>query len=302
MASTLSAVQHVRKMRGGAQSHLMLASDGHYYVVKFQNNPQHLRVLANEMFASKIGHQLGLPIAPVAVIDVSEWLIEHSPDLRIELAGHTVRCGSGRQFGSRYVVDPIEGQVFDYLPETMAPEIKNLQDFGRVTVLDKWVGNADGRQAVFFKKPRARMYRAAFIDHGYCFNSHEWTFPDLPLLGVYYRNYVYRQVTGWESFEPALSRAEQMTWFDLWHCADEIPQAWYEGDTHGLRRLVEALYERRSIIRALVEDFRHSPRNPFPNWGFSQSRSGTTHAPTAQPAPTKALTMAAQPLLSACGA
>jgi hypothetical protein len=48
-------VQHVRRMRGGSQSHLMRASDGHFYVVKFQNNPQHLRVLANEMFATRLG-------------------------------------------------------------------------------------------------------------------------------------------------------------------------------------------------------------------------------------------------------
>jgi hypothetical protein len=31
------AVQHVRRMRGGAQAHLMRARDGHFYVVKFQN-------------------------------------------------------------------------------------------------------------------------------------------------------------------------------------------------------------------------------------------------------------------------
>jgi hypothetical protein len=34
-------------MRGGAQSHL--CDGGGYYIVKFQNNPQHIRVLANEM-------------------------------------------------------------------------------------------------------------------------------------------------------------------------------------------------------------------------------------------------------------
>ena len=49
----IAAVQHVRRMRGGAQSHLMRCSDGHFYVVKFQNNPQHRRVLANEMFATR---------------------------------------------------------------------------------------------------------------------------------------------------------------------------------------------------------------------------------------------------------
>ena len=44
-------------MRGGAQSHLMFADDGHYYVVKFQNNPQHIRVLANELIATRIAER-----------------------------------------------------------------------------------------------------------------------------------------------------------------------------------------------------------------------------------------------------
>jgi hypothetical protein len=33
----VEAVQHIRRMRGGAQSHLMRADDGHFYVVKFKN-------------------------------------------------------------------------------------------------------------------------------------------------------------------------------------------------------------------------------------------------------------------------
>jgi len=41
-------------MRGGAQSHLIQASDGLYYIVKFRNNPQHRRILVNELIASKI--------------------------------------------------------------------------------------------------------------------------------------------------------------------------------------------------------------------------------------------------------
>ena len=48
------AVEHIRRMRGGAQSHLMRCDDGGYYIVKFQNNPQHIRVLANEMLGTKI--------------------------------------------------------------------------------------------------------------------------------------------------------------------------------------------------------------------------------------------------------
>src|SRR6266851_2180303 len=62
MSVPLHAIQHIRRMRGGSQAHLLRASDGAYYVTKFKNNPQHLRVLANEMFASRLGQWLGLPV------------------------------------------------------------------------------------------------------------------------------------------------------------------------------------------------------------------------------------------------
>jgi len=134
-------------------------------------------------------------------------------------------------------------------------------------VLDKWTCNSDGRQAVFCRKrPRSQRYSATFIDQGYCFNASEWTFPDYPLRGVYATNCVYQGVTGWEAFEPALTRAEEMDSEAIWRCAVDIPEEWYEADRDGLRRLVEALYRRRCLIRRLINIFRESMRNPFPNW------------------------------------
>ena len=65
--------------------------------------------------------------------------------------------------------------------------------------LDKWTANANGRQAVFARRQRERRYQAVFIDFGYCFHAGEWRFEDAPLRGVYYRNDVYREITGWES-------------------------------------------------------------------------------------------------------
>ena len=47
--------------------------------------------------------------------------------------------------------------------------------------------------------------------------------------------------------------------------ADEIPYEWY-GERAELQRLLNCLLERRGIVRQLVEDFRTSSRNPFPNW------------------------------------
>ena len=60
MAAMKLAVEHVRRMRGGAQVQLMRCDDEAYYIVKFQNNPQHLRILANEMLATRLAARLGL--------------------------------------------------------------------------------------------------------------------------------------------------------------------------------------------------------------------------------------------------
>jgi hypothetical protein len=265
MEPCLYAVQQIRRLRGGSQAHLLRASDGGYYVTKPQNNAQHVKVLANEMFATRLGQLLGLPVPSVHGIEVSEWLIEHTPELRIELASSSAPWKPGVHLASRYVADPGNDWVFDYLPEAMLQRVDNLSDFARMLVLDRWTSNADGRQAVFIRRAN-RCYSATFIDQGYCFNAGEWNFPDSPLRGVYANNCVYRQVTGWDAFEPALTRTEEMEIDNIWRIAAAIPPEWYESDTDGLNRLVEMLYRRRAMVRDLIVAFRNSSRSPFPSW------------------------------------
>jgi hypothetical protein len=253
-------------MRGGAQGHLMRCSDGHFYVVKFRNNPQHTRVLANELLGTRLAQQAGLPVPATEVVEVGEWLVEHTPELNIQLAHNTIQCQAGLQFGSRYVVSPLEGQVFDYLPVEMLDRVRNLETFAGMLAMDKWTGNANGRQAAFWRKLREKKYTATFIDQGYCFNAGEWTFPDYPLRGVYARNEVYASVRGWESFEPWLSRVEKMEEDKVWSLAGEIPPEWYGGEWEELEKLVQTLIRRRGTVRELIDAFRVSPRRPFPEW------------------------------------
>jgi hypothetical protein len=261
----IEAVQHVSRMRGGAQSHLMRASDGHYYVVKFQNNPQHLRVLANELLATKLGELLGLPVPQVEVVQVGAWLIEHTPELRIELVHGTVSCVPGLQCGSRFVVPPSQGEVQEFLSDWILDRLRNPEAFAGALILDKWTCNADGRQAAYWKKSRERKWTVTFIDQGYCFNAGEWTFPDSPLRGVYARNEVYRGVTGWNSFEPWLSRLQELDEQKLWQVAETVPPTWY-GETCDMERLIEQLIKRRNRVPELILDFKNSSRHPFPNW------------------------------------
>ena len=261
----VAAVQHVRRMRGGAQSHLMRCSDGHFYVVKFQDNPQHTRVLANEMVATRLAQAAGLPVPATEVVEVDSWLIEHTPELRFELAHGSKACTPGLQFGSRFVIPPMQGQVYDYLPEHLLDRVRNLGAFAGILALDKWTCNANGRQAAFWKKSRERKFTVSFIDQGYCFNAGEWTFPDSPLRGTYARNDVYREVTGWESFQPWLGNIESMDEQTMWRCAEEVPTAWY-GESCEMERLVETLCRRRARVAGLILEFRKSSREPFPKW------------------------------------
>ena len=215
------AVQAIRRMRGGAQSQLMLGSDGKLWVVKFQNNPQHLRVLANELIATRLAEAVGLTVPACDVVEVTEWLVRHTAEMIVERGrGVVERCAPGLQFGSQFVGGLMPGQVVDYLPESHMDEVRNLAEFAGMLCVDKWTGNCNGRQAVFERRPRERKYRAAFIDQGFCFNAGEWTFPDAPLRGVFARNQVYEKVTGWDSFDPWLHRVESFAAEKLWQIAE----------------------------------------------------------------------------------
>jgi hypothetical protein len=245
----------------------MLGADGKLWVVKFQNNPQHRRVLANEFLATRLAAAAGLTVPVCDVVEVTGWLVANTLDMVVELPrGQRERYVPGLQFGSQFVGGLMPGQVVDYLPDPQLDEVRNLREFAGILVIDKWAGNCNGRQAVFERRPRERRYRATFIDQGFCFNAGEWNFPDSPLRGVYQRNRVYASVTGWESFEPWLSKVEAMSADTIWRIAEQVPPEWYGDDTMVLEGLMEQMLLRRSRVRELIASFRDSNREPFPMW------------------------------------
>lgn len=260
------AVEYVRRMRGGAQAHLLRAEDGGYWVVKFQNNPQHIRILANELLGSRLAARLGLPVPRAEVIRVDDWLITHTPELHIQLGNQRVPCRSGFQFGSRYPGEPGQVMVYDALTDERLPEVENLSAFQGALVFDKWTCNCNGRQVIYWMNGRRSGYHLEMIDQGFCFNAGEWNFPDSPLRGLYPRLRVYKAVRGMESFEPYLSRVENFSTADLDRIATEIPPAWYESDRDALDQLLERIYARRTRVRELLGAARDSDRQPFPHW------------------------------------
>ena len=260
-------------MRGGAQAHLLRCDDRSYYIVKFQNNPQHPRILANELLGTRLAARMGLCVPHVEVVEVRPELIAYTAELVIQLGMGRKPCSTGKQFGSQFPGDPAQLAVHDFLPDEQLVAVRNLRDFLGVLVFDKWTCNTNGRQAIFFREagdPADQAYpayQAMMIDNGFCFNAGEWDFPDAPLRGLYARHRVYESVSSMDAFEPWLDRLEhRITEAALGEEAEQIPPEWYEDDWGALERLLEQLYARRQRVRELIFSARNSGRDPFPNW------------------------------------
>ena len=292
----VQAIRLIRKMRGGAQAHLVECDDGHFYVVKFVNNPQHRRILINEWIASIFLDYLQISTPPAAMVHLSPGFIEANPEIHIQLGSRRHAVEPGWHFGSRYPGDPQKVMVYDFLPDTLLDKVVNAREFLGVLAFDKWIGNADARQSIFFRArlrqwqeaaselapragfvaqtPRAGFVaqapRAGFVaqmmDHGYIFDGPHWKFPDSPLQGLYFRPNVYQNVRGWQDFEPWLDRVVYFPEEIVDAAQKQIPPAWVADDGPALEALLEKLMSRRRRVPDLIRDSQRGRVNPFPEW------------------------------------
>jgi len=270
----LTAVRHVRKMRGGAQSQLLEADDGCWYVVKFRNNPQHRRVLVNELLSSVLLDYLQIAAPPSALIHVSAEFLEANPEIHLNMGARRLPVEPGWHFGSRYPGDPARVAVYDFLPDALLPKVANLPDFRAILVFDKWVGNADGRQCIFYRAlvrqqagiPAQPAFVARMIDHGYAFNGPHWDFPDSPLQGLYARRSVYEDVHSLEDFEPWLEQVVHFPEEVIDQAWKRIPADWIDEEEEALADLLDRLFARRPLLPELIAACRSVRTNPFPSW------------------------------------
>jgi hypothetical protein len=261
-------------MRGGAQSHLLEADDGNWYVVKFRNNPQHRRVLVNEILSTAFLDYLKIATPQTALIQVTPDLPAENPELCLQLGSRTVPVEPGWHFGSRYPGDPSRTAVYDILPAELLPKVVNLDHFRAALVFDQWVNNADGRQCVFF---RAMVKRAGagetpgfvtwMIDHGFAFEGPAWTFSESPLHGLYKRTLVYDEVRSLDAFQPWLDMVAHFPEEVIDGGLKRIPADWLEDeDAAELERMLDRLYARRVRMPALLEECRRASPHAFRNW------------------------------------
>src|SRR5271166_3368357 len=94
------ATRLIQKMRGGAQAHLLECDDGHFYVVKFRNNPQHRRILINEWIASALLSYLDISTPPTTIVGLSAECLLANPGICIQLGSRRQPVEAGWHFGS----------------------------------------------------------------------------------------------------------------------------------------------------------------------------------------------------------
>jgi hypothetical protein len=274
----VNARRLVRKMRGGAQSHLIEADDGRFYVVKFQNNPQHRRILVNEWIASKFLQYLQIAIPETAIVRLSEDFLAENPGVHIQLGNTRAAVSPGWHFGSCFPGDPATVAVYDFVPDALLKQVANLPEFLGILVFDKWTANADARQSIFLRArlrefapassdhPLRTGFIALMMDHGYIFNGPHWDYPDSPLQGIYYRPMVYQGVSGFHDFQPWLDRVRNFPESVVDEAYRSIPPEWIAGDEDALECMLEKLMQRRGRTPDLIKSCCQGRIRPFPNW------------------------------------
>ena len=158
------------------------------------------------------------------------------------------------------------------------PQVANLHDFRAALVADRWMGNADSRQCIFFRAKVRKWapsvaahgskidFVAAMIDHGYVFNGPDWSFIDAP-SSFYARPSVYDKVTGLDAFQPWLDQVMYFPEQVLEAARREVPPQWLdEGEDDLLDSLLERLLRRRKRVPELLEKCREAHPVRFSNW------------------------------------
>ena len=274
----VNALRFIRKMRGGAQAHLLEADDRNFYIVKFQNNPQHRRILVNETIAAGILAHLQIAAPAHEIVSLSAQFVEANPEIYLQTGTRRTPVEPGQHFGSRHPGHPDRMAIYDFIPDALLTQVANPEQFLAVLAFDRWVANGDGRQSVFFRAelkdwlaqpgvpPRKLGFVALMIDHGFAFNGASWTLPDSAMYGLYPRHTVYRNVRSLADFEPWIERIRNFPAEVFDKALRQIPPQWTANDSGPLENLLDALFRRRKRIAEILGDCRKAPGNPFPRW------------------------------------
>jgi len=253
------ACRWIRAMRGGTRPQLLETNDGHHYIVKFGCNLQGPRTLINEVIGTFLLTRLHIATPPVALITVDQDLVDSCAEF-VPTGQRSAMC-AGEHFGSQHPGTPGRHPVYDCFPDKLLHNLYNGADLCAALVFDKWVSNADGRQAIFFRADVASggglsqvRWVTQIIDNGLAFQGNDWTFRDSAIQGIYARTAVYGRHVSMLTFEPWLDRLMELPTEIADEALSILPPSWTSGEERYVDQLLRRLVARRSIVPDLVRE------------------------------------------------
>jgi hypothetical protein len=161
---TVRATRYVTPLReGGSLPAIVEADDDGTYVAKFRGAAQGPRALVAELICGELGRLLGLPVPPLALIELDPLLARSEPDAEIQ---HLLRASAGTNLAMDYLPGALNWE-----PGLAPPPDPELA--ARIVWFDAYITNVDRTP----KNPNLlRWHRALYlIDHGAAlYFHHDW--------------------------------------------------------------------------------------------------------------------------------
>lgn len=270
VSSAVCATNFLYKLCGSSQPSILGASDGAFYVVKFNGFPGS-QGLANEVVGSELIRKIGLAAPSWTMINVSRDFINAHPDMWFFKDGSTpIRPRPGLHFASRVIEATGEQRTYQMIPHSWIVRIENRADFLGILALDLWTNNCDRRQAVFLSGPRNRLH-ASFIDNDFMFGGKFGSDMTCPRRTMFYDLGIYKDL--W-------SKAAVCSWIEkIDGISDQttrdivlsIPDAWASRCTR--LEIIKLLRNRRSKLPSMLNEARE-----VANTGYSLQYQRTRNA------------------------
>ncbi len=256
MASIAIPIESVqRRMRGGSQALLVRTANQSVYIAKCVGNPQGTRTLINEWVVTRLLRFLEVSTPEVHPLQLIRG-IEGDDLLNFQIGNRKIPIHDGVHLGSLCPVDPERVAIFDFLPRQLLSKVVNLPDFAIAYVFDRWVGQADTRQAIFTREhsaDRKAKFRAYLIDHGFSFGGSRWELSETGLQVLYHDHSIYSGPNIEAECHAAVDRIQQLP-DDVLFSDQDIPAEWFaEGDREQMACLMETLGNRRAKLHESVE-------------------------------------------------
>lgn len=240
----------LRRMRGGAGSVLVRASDGCAYVVKSIENQQGSCVPFNEALGALLASHIGLPVPVWTPVRVPASLIEQN---WIDWTGGTsVLPQPGLYFGSRYLGSGSGTSVYQVIPTEWVKHVSNRLDFVGALVFDLWTENLDRRQALFVCPKGGEKLHTVFIDNGHCFRGPQGnSAPYAAWACLYYLTEMYTGLVTTGNARPWIRWISSLSADTICMMIGEIPAEWKTGiDTDAV---VERLIRNREGLHEWIK-------------------------------------------------